>query len=96
MWLPGGASHGRQAIEKGWARVFQSWHPRNDIAKFDRLKAVGNEVRSSGRWSHTDFPTGGAPSNREGSFTWIMAREGVAREGGTWKIRRGTFSDTTP
>jgi ketosteroid isomerase-like protein len=89
--LPGGASHGRQAIEKGWARVFQSWHPSNDIATFDRSKAVGNEVRSSGRWSHTDTPTGSPPSNRQGSFTWIMVREGD-----TWKIRWATFSDTTP
>ena len=87
---PGGASHGRQAIEKGYARVFQSWHPSNDISKFDRLKAVGNEVRLSGRWSHTDTPTGGAPSNREGLFTWIAVREGDA-----WKIRKATFSDTT-
>ena len=89
--LPGGSFHGRQAIEKGWARVFQSWHPSNDIANFDWLKAVGNEVRSSGRWSHTDPPAGSAPSNREGSFTWIMVREGD-----TWKIRRATFRDTTP
>jgi uncharacterized protein (TIGR02246 family) len=87
----GGAFHGRQAIEKGWAGVFQSWRPSNQISKLDRLKAAGNEVRSSGRWSHTDTPTGGAPSNRVGSFTWIMVREGD-----TWKIRRGTFSDTTP
>ena len=86
----GGAFHGRQAIEKGWAGVFQSWHPSNQISKLDRLKAAGNEVRSSGRWSHTDTPTGGAPSNRVGSFTWIMVREGD-----TWKIRRSTFRDTT-
>jgi uncharacterized protein (TIGR02246 family) len=89
--LPGGSFHGRQAIEKGWARVFQSWHPSNDIDKFDRFKAVGNEVRTSGSWSDTVYPTGGAPSNREGIFTWIMVREGDA-----WKIRRATCRDTTP
>jgi len=36
------------------------------------------------------YETGGAPSNRAGSFEWIMVREGD-----TWKIRRGTFRDTT-
>ena len=86
----GGGFRGRQAIEKGYAGVFRSWHPSNQISKLDRLKAAGNEVRSSGRWSHTDTPTGGAPSNRVGSFTWIMVREGD-----TWKIRRSTFRDTT-
>jgi uncharacterized protein (TIGR02246 family) len=86
----GGGFHGRQAIEKGFAGVFQSWHPSSQISKLDRLKAAGNEVRSSGRWSHTTYETGGAPSKREGSFAWIMVREGD-----TWKIRRGTFSDTT-
>ena len=86
----GGGFHGRQAIEKGYAGVFQSWHPSNHTSKLDRLKAAGNEVRSSGRWSHTDTPTGSAPSNRVGSFTWIMVREGD-----TWKIRRSTFRDTT-
>jgi uncharacterized protein (TIGR02246 family) len=83
----GGGFHGRQAIEKGWAGVFQSWHPTNQISKFDRLKAAGNEVRSSGRWSHTTYETGGAPSNRVGSFVWI-----IVREGDTWKIRSDTAS----
>jgi len=86
----GGGFHGRQAIQKGFAGVFQSWHPTNQISKFDRLKAAGNEVRSSGRWSHTTYETGGAASNRVGSFAWIMVREGD-----TWKIRRGTFWDNT-
>jgi len=80
----GGGFHGRQAIEKGFAGVFQSWHPSSQISKLDRLKAAGNEVRSSGRWSHTTYETGGAPSNREGSFAWIMVREGD-----TWKIPEG-------
>jgi uncharacterized protein (TIGR02246 family) len=86
----GGGFHGRQAIEKGFAGVFQSWHPTNQISKFDRLRAAGNEVRSNGRWSHTTYETGGAPSNRVGSFVWI-----IVREGDTWKIRKGTFWDTT-
>jgi uncharacterized protein (TIGR02246 family) len=86
----GGGFHGRQAIEKGWAGVFRSRHPSNQISKVDRLKAAGGEVRSSGRWSHTTYETGGAPSNRVGSFEWIMVREGD-----TWKIRRGTFRDNT-
>jgi uncharacterized protein (TIGR02246 family) len=86
----GGAFHGRPAIEKGFAGVFRSWRPSNQISRLDRLKVVGNEVRPSGRWSHTTYPTGSAPNSREGSFTWIMVREGD-----TWKIRRSTFTDTT-
>jgi ketosteroid isomerase-like protein len=32
----GGGFHGRQAIERGFAGVFKSWHPSNQISKLDR------------------------------------------------------------
>jgi uncharacterized protein (TIGR02246 family) len=76
--------------KKALQGFFRVEHPSSQISKVDRLKAAGNEVRSSGRWSHTTYETGGAPSNRVGSFEWIMVREGD-----TWKIRRGTFRDNT-
>jgi uncharacterized protein (TIGR02246 family) len=82
-------SHGRLAIEKSYAIDFQAWHPSNRVIAVDRLKAVGNEVRSIGRWTDTANPTGGAPSNHGGIFTWI-----IVREGDTWQIRRSTFSQS--
>jgi ketosteroid isomerase-like protein len=83
-------SHGRQNIEKSYAYDFQRWHPYNHITTVNRLNAIGNEVRATGRWSgsasarDTDFP-----SNSEGYFTWI-----IVREGDTWKIRKSTFSES--
>ena len=82
----GGGFHGRQAIEKGFAGVFQSWHPSSQISKLDRLKAAGNEVRSSGRWSVTYQPQGGGTIKGDGHRTWVFVREGD-----TWKIRRDTY-----
>jgi uncharacterized protein (TIGR02246 family) len=83
-------SHGRQAFEKSYAYDFQRWHPYNHITTVNRLNAIGNEVRATGRWSgsasarDTDFP-----SNIEGYFHWI-----IVREGDTWKIRKSNFSES--
>jgi uncharacterized protein (TIGR02246 family) len=82
-------SHGRPAIEKSYGIDFQAWHPSNRVITVDRLKVVGNEVRSIGRWTDTANPAGGAPSNHGGIFTWI-----IVREGNTWQIRRSTFSQS--
>ena len=83
-------SHGRQAIEKSYAYDFQRWHPYNHITTVNRLNAIGNEVRATGRRSgsasarDTDFP-----SNNEGYYHWI-----IVREGDTWKIRKSSFSES--
>jgi uncharacterized protein (TIGR02246 family) len=84
-----GTSHGRQAIEKSYAKYdFQRCRFNNRLIKVDRLNAVGNDVRAIGRWSDTghDEPY---PTSHEGHFTWI-----IAHEGDTWKIRKSTFSDS--
>jgi hypothetical protein len=49
---PDGSFHGRQAIEKRYARhSFQDHHANNRSSTVDRVIAVGNEVRATGRWS---------------------------------------------
>jgi uncharacterized protein (TIGR02246 family) len=48
---PHGTFHGRQAIEKDYAKhSFQQWQAINQVTKVDRIIAVGNEVRSIGKW----------------------------------------------
>ena len=42
-----GTSHGRQAIEKAYAKDFRNWHRSNHIDTVDRLNVVGNEIRST-------------------------------------------------
>ena len=47
-----GTFHGRQAIEKDYAEhSFRQWQATNQVTKVDRVIAVGNEVRSIGKWS---------------------------------------------
>jgi ketosteroid isomerase-like protein len=40
-----GTVHGRQAIEKNYARDFQRWHANNRFTTVDRVIAAGNEIR---------------------------------------------------
>ena len=53
-----GNFHGRQAIEKGYAQFLQSYHMNNHITSVDRVSAVGNDIRSTGRWSAIDYDYG--------------------------------------
>jgi uncharacterized protein (TIGR02246 family) len=47
---PHGSFHGRQAVEKDYARhAFQNYHANNHFTTVDRVIAVGNEVRATGR-----------------------------------------------
>jgi uncharacterized protein (TIGR02246 family) len=49
-----GTSHGRQAIEKAYAKYdFQRCRFNNRLITVDRLNGVGNDVRAIGRWSDT-------------------------------------------
>jgi uncharacterized protein (TIGR02246 family) len=82
-------SHGRQAIEKEYANVFQHWHSNNHVLTVDRVTAVGNEVRAIGTWSSAFRDTNGSPRNDEGHYRWVLVREGD-----TWKIRRNTTSSS--
>jgi ketosteroid isomerase-like protein len=83
-----GSFHGRQAIEKGYVQLdVKSWQIGSYITTVDRVIAVGNEVRSTGRWSCVHKNRSGAPGNADGHYSWV-----IVREGDTWKIRKNTAS----
>jgi len=87
--LKNGAFHGRQAIEKAYAKYeFGPWHPSNLVGRVDRVIAVGNDVRAYGTWSETYRGTNGGPIDDEGHFLWVNVREG-----NTWKIRKSSSSE---
>ena len=87
---PDGSFHGRQAIEKHYARhSFQDHHANNRSNTVDRVIAVGNEVRANGRWSETYQESGGGTVHADGRCSWVFVREGD-----TWKIRRFTYDLT--
>ena len=90
--LKNGAFHGRQAIEKAYAKYeFGPWHPSNLVGRVDRVIAVGNDVRAYGKWSETFRGTNGGPINDEGYFLWVNVREGD-----TWKIRKSSSRESNP
>jgi uncharacterized protein (TIGR02246 family) len=77
-----GTFHGRQAIEKQYAKTFQIWHPNNIFKTVDRVLVVRNEARLFGRRSVT-FKDDAYTRHVEGHFLWVLVREGD-----TWKIRK--------
>jgi uncharacterized protein (TIGR02246 family) len=79
--------HGREGIEKAYARWFKGWQVGNYHTTVDRVTAVGNEIRSVGKWSDIFKGTEGGNTSFEGYYSWILVREGD-----TWKIRRSTCS----
>jgi uncharacterized protein (TIGR02246 family) len=83
-----GTFHGRQAIEKSYALLdFTSWQIGNYVTTVGQVIAVGNEVRSTGRWSCVHKSWSGTPGNADGYYSWVLVREGD-----TWKIRRNFAS----
>jgi uncharacterized protein (TIGR02246 family) len=84
-----GTVHGRQAIEKDYARDFQRWHASNRFTTVDRVIAAGNEIRSFGRWSYTFKEDNGGPRNDNGYYRWVLVREGDA-----WKIHSETITES--
>ena len=80
-----GTSHGRQAIEKTYAKYFQHWHSINHVITVDRVNAVGDDVRAFGTWSSDFQGTNGAPRKDGGHYRWLLVRQGD-----TWKIRTNT------
>jgi ketosteroid isomerase-like protein len=79
--------HGRQGMEKAFARWFKFWQVHNYFTTVDRVTAVGNEIRSFGKWSDSFKGIEGSTINFEGHYSWVLVREGD-----TWKIRRSTCS----
>ena len=90
MSLHNGAFHGRQAIEKAYAKYeFGRWRPYNLVSRIDRVIAAGNDVRAYGTWSLTYKETTDGSRDDEGHFSWVNAREGDS-----WKIRKSSSSES--
>jgi uncharacterized protein (TIGR02246 family) len=85
-----GTIRGREAIEKWYAHEFQSWHPNKRFTAVGRVNEIGNEVRSTGRWSAT-YNDWGTLTNHGGYYSWTIVREGE-----TWKIRKESISESNP
>jgi uncharacterized protein (TIGR02246 family) len=85
-----GTTHGREAIEKWYAHEFQSWHPNKRFTAVGRVSVVGNEVRSTGKWSAT-YDDWGTPTGHSGYYSWTLVRDGE-----TWKIQRESVSESNP
>jgi uncharacterized protein (TIGR02246 family) len=84
-----GTVHGRQAIEKDYARDFQRWHANDHFTTVDRVIAAGNEIRLFGRWSYTFKEDVGRPRSDNGYYRWVLVREGDS-----WKIHRETITES--
>jgi uncharacterized protein (TIGR02246 family) len=87
---PHGTFSGRQAIAKDYAERFQRYQSNNYVRKGDRVNAVGNDVRASGKWSCAFHDTDGRYKHIDGHYSAVWVREGD-----TWKIRRATSDEGT-
>ena len=86
---------GRQAIQKYFTDLYQSWHPKNHIFKLDGnaphvIGKAGNELWATGEWSETGQGKAGEPIPIKGYWARIFVREGD-----DWKIRAAAMN-TTP
>ena len=82
-----GPIHGREAIEKHFADLFQKVHFSNHRSTIDQdcphtLGTAGNEMWSTGSWSATIRGENFGPMEIKGFWASIMVREGD-----TWKDR---------
>jgi ketosteroid isomerase-like protein len=89
-----GPIQGREAIEKWYTDVFETWHPKSHVGKPDGdaphiIGTAGNEVWETGAWSETgESPTGDLIPIR-GYWSAIDSRDGD-----DWKIRMLTYNIT--
>jgi len=89
---PHGTFSGRQAIQKSYAEYsFRQWHSHNQDTKVDRITAVGNEIRSIGKWSCNFQDQAGNADHIEGHYSSVLIRDGDS-----WKIRKDTYSEFAP
>jgi uncharacterized protein (TIGR02246 family) len=90
---PQGPIHGRQAIEKWLAQVFQNFHPKNYISKTDSLRIIGraDNIAANGEWSQTLQGKNGEPIPIKGYWSVIFVRQGE-----DWKILVDAFNDHPP
>jgi uncharacterized protein (TIGR02246 family) len=86
---------GRQAIERWYTALWQSWHSTNRITKVDEnayhlIGTAGNEVWATGEFSEIGQGKTGEPIPIKGYFSAIYVREGD-----DWK-KRVLIGNTTP
>ena len=90
-----GSIYGRQAIEKWYADVFQTWHPKNRLTKKDpnspRFIGTADNVASNGEWSESGLGPTGEFIEIKGYWSAIDTRQGDG-----WKIRMLTWNITQP
>jgi uncharacterized protein (TIGR02246 family) len=82
-----GPIHGREAIEKHYADVFQKLHFSNHLMTADQdsphiIGTAGNEAWTNGEWSTTIKGQDWGPNEFKGNWVEIYRREGD-----DWKIR---------
>jgi len=86
-----GTFRGREAIAKEYAeRSFRQYQSNNHVLNVDRIVAVGNDVRATGKWRCAIHDTDGRNKHIDGHYAWILVREG-----NSWKIRRATSNEGT-
>jgi uncharacterized protein (TIGR02246 family) len=92
---PEGPIIGRQAIQKWYTNLWQSWHSTNYITKADGnalhvIGTAGTELWATGEWSETGQGKNGEPLPIKGYWSAIYVREGD-----DWKVRMAE-TNTTP
>jgi uncharacterized protein (TIGR02246 family) len=86
-----GTFRGREAIAKEYSeRSFRQYQSNNHVLNVDRIVAVGNDVRVTGKWRCAFHDTDGRDKHIDGHYSWILVREG-----NTWKIRKATSDEGT-
>ena len=86
-----GTFQGRDAIAKDYAEHdFRRYQANNYVRKGDRIVAVGNDVRVTGKWGCAFHDTDGRYKHIDGHYSWILFREGDG-----WKIRKDTGDEGT-
>lgn len=87
---PEGTFHGRQAIERLYAKhYFGEAHSKNVATVVNQAIAAGNEVRATGTWSDTFEEPSTGTTRAEGTYSWVLVHEGAG-----WIIRESTFDIT--
>jgi len=84
-----GTFRGREAIAKQFAQHdFGQYQSNNHVLKVDRIDAVGNDVRVTGKWKCAFHDIDGKDKHIDGHYSWILVRQG-----NSWKISRVTADE---
>jgi uncharacterized protein (TIGR02246 family) len=94
FFTPGGTVIGRQAIQKWYTDLWQSWHSTNYTSKADGnayhlIGTAGNELWATGESNQTGQGKNGEPFPFKNHWICIYVREGD-----DWKILACAFGDS--